>query len=105
LPGWGAKSSSKVLARYLHLEEIPDDADDWDVTVRGAARLATALAEGRDDADLYRRLATLDLDAPVMDDVDELRWTGPQPHFAEVCRSLDGPRLAERADRIAAART
>ena len=104
LPGWGAKSSSTVLARYLHLEEIPDDVDDWDVTVRSAARLAAALAEGRDDAGLYRRLATLDLDAPVMDDVDDLCWNGPRPHFAEMCRRLEGPRLAERADRLAAQR-
>ena len=102
LPGWGAKSSSTVLASYLHLEEIPDDANDWDVAVRGATRLATVLAEGREDAELYRRLATLDLEAPVMEDVDELCWTGPQPHFAEMCRSLDSPRLAERADRLAA---
>ncbi|MBC8364285.1 MAG: flap endonuclease [Actinobacteria bacterium] len=101
LPGWGAKSSSTVLARYLHLEEIPDDAGDWDVAVRGATRLATALADGREDSELYRRLATLDLEAPVMDNVDELCWTGPQPHFVEMCRRLDGPRLAERADRLA----
>ena len=50
LPGWGAKSAATVLARYEHLEAIPDAAKDWDVDVRGAVKLATTLAEGRDDA-------------------------------------------------------
>jgi hypothetical protein len=39
-----------------------------------------------------------------MDDVDDLCWNGPRPHFAEMCRRLEGPRLAERADRLAAQR-
>ena len=104
LPGWGAKSASTVLARYGHLEAIPDDPDEWDVTVRGATRLATTLAERRNDTGLYRRLATLALDAPVMDDVDELRWTGPADHLDAVCAHLDAPRVAERARRLAADR-
>ena len=37
LPGWGAKSAATVLARYEHVDAIPDDAAEWDVTVRGAA--------------------------------------------------------------------
>lgn len=105
LPGWGAKSSSVVLARYGHLESIPADAEDWDVTVRSAAKLATTLVERRDDAELYRHLATLDLDAPVMDDVEDLRWTGPADHLEAVCAHIDAPRVAERARRLAAERT
>ncbi len=104
LPGWGARSSSVVLARYGHIEDIPDDPSAWDVTVRGAARLATTLSEGRDEALLYRRLATLDLDAPVMAEVADLRWTGPLPHLPEMCRHLDASRLAERIQRLAADR-
>ena len=65
LPGWGAKSASTVLACYGHLENIPDDPEAWDVTVRGGPRLAATLAEQRTDAELYRRLATLDLDVMV----------------------------------------
>jgi 5'-3' exonuclease len=105
LPGWGAKSSSVVLARYGHLESIPADAEDWDVTVRSAAKLAATLVERRDDAELYRHLATLDLDAPVMDDVEDLRWTGPADHLEAVCAHIDAPRVAERARRLAAERT
>jgi 5'-3' exonuclease len=102
LPGWGAKSSSTILARYGHLEAIPADADDWDVPVRGAAKLAATLVERREEAELYRHLATLDLDAPVMDDVDDLRWTGPADHLDAVCAHIDAPRVAERARRLAA---
>ncbi|MEC9467917.1 MAG: 5'-3' exonuclease H3TH domain-containing protein [Actinomycetota bacterium] len=105
LPGWGAKSASTVLACYGHLENIPDDPEAWDVTVRGGPRLAAILAEQRTDAELYRRLATLDLDAPVMDDVEDLRWTGPAEHLDAVCAHLDAQRVAERARRLAAERT
>ena len=101
LPGWGAKSSAAVLARYGHLEDIPDDPDDWDVAVRGAAKLGAALAGARDDALLYRHLATLDLTAPVMADVEDLRWTGPADHLEALCAHLDAPRAAERARRLA----
>ena len=104
LPGWGAKSSATVLARYGHLESIPADAADWDIPVRGAVKLAATLAERRDDAELYRHLATLDLDAPVMDDVADLRWTGPADHLEAVCAHIDAPRVAERARRLAAER-
>ena len=105
LPGWGAKSASTVLACYGHLENIPDDPEAWDVTVRGGPRLAATLAVQRTDAELYRRLATLDLDAPVMDDVEDLRWTGPAEHLDAVCAHLDAQRVAERARRLAAERT
>ena len=104
LRGWGAKSSAAVLARYGHLEDIPDDPDDWDVAVRGAAKLGAALAGARDDALLYRHLATLDLTAPVMADVEDLRWTGPAEHLEALCAHLDAPRAAERARLLAADR-
>jgi len=104
LPGWGAKSSAVVLARYGHLEDIPDDPDDWDVAVRGATKLGTGRAGARDDALLYRHLATLDLTAPVMADVEDLRWTGPAKHLEALCAHLDAPRAAERARLLAADR-
>ena len=104
LPGWGAKSSAVVLARYGHLEDIPDDPDDWDVAVRGATKLGAVLAGARDDALLYRHLATLDLTAPVMADVEDLRWTGPAEHLEALCAHLDAPRAAERARLLAADR-
>ena len=104
LPGWGATSSAVVLARYGPREDIPDDPDDWDVAVRGATKLGAVLAGARDDALLYRHLATLDLTAPVMADVEDLRWTGPANHLEALCAHLDAPRAAERARRLAADR-
>jgi 5'-3' exonuclease len=104
LPGWGHKSASAVVARYGHLEEIPDDGSAWDVTVRGAARLSATLAEYRGVAILFRQLATLRTDAPVFDSVDELRWTGPRPAFADVCARLGSTTLLERARAVAQGR-
>ena len=101
LPGWGAKSSSTLLARYGHLEAIPADPEDWDVTVRGAAKLGATLVEHRDEVLLYRHLTTLDPTAPVMGHVDELAWKGPLDHLGDLCAHLDAPRLAERAVALA----
>ena len=71
LPGWGAKSAAAVLARYLHIEDIPPAAGQWDVTVRSGAKLAVTLQDNLDDALLFRTLATLQPDAPVSASVDE----------------------------------
>jgi 5'-3' exonuclease len=74
---WGEKSASAVLGRYEHLEAIPAAASDWDVEVRGAAALAATFAAQRDDALLYRRLATLRTDVPLAESLADLRWRGP----------------------------
>ncbi len=76
IPGWGAKSSATVLARYRRIEAIPDDASRWDVAVRGAATLARALAERRAEAALYKRLATLREDVPLAESLADLGWRG-----------------------------
>ena len=97
LPGWGARSAATILAEYGHLESIPRDASDWRVRVRGAERLAWTLGERRDEALLFRRLATLRTDIPVFDSVEDLRWRGPRPEFEALCRSMRAERLWERA--------
>ncbi len=102
LPGWGSKSTAAVLARYKHIEEIPERAKDWKVNVRGAARLAVTLAQQKDQALLFRRLATLDRAAPISDSVAALAWTGPAPAFAATCERLDAPELVGRAEKLAA---
>ncbi len=101
IPGWGAKSAATVLARYPRLEEIPPDPGQWDVKVRGAARLSAALEERRDEALLFRRLATVRTDAPLFSDVEELRWRGPLPGFVAEAARLDRPDLWDRAWQIA----
>ena len=98
LPGWGAKSAAAVLSRYPHLEDIPDSINAWDLKVRGAASLARALQEGREDALLFRELATLRLDAPIPEhDPEQLRWRGvDRPAFEAMAVRLRSPRLLER---------
>ena len=102
--GWGAKSAATVLARYLRLEDIPDDASTWDVRVRGAARLAEALAGAREEAALFRDLATLRTALPVFGDVDELCWKGPEPRFFDVCARFNAPGYYRRAQATASTR-
>jgi len=89
LPGWGAKSSAAVLAKFGHLEAIPDDYRAWHVNAASPARLAATLASERANAMLYRTLATLRTDVPLAETVDELRWTGPRPEFAALAARLD----------------
>ncbi len=101
IPGWGAKSAATVLARYPHLEAIPPDPARWEVKVRGATRLSAALEERRDEARLFRRLATVRTDAPLFSDVEELRWRGPLPGFEAEAARLDRPDLWDRAWQIA----
>jgi 5'-3' exonuclease len=100
VPGWGEKASGTVLGRYHHLERIPATASQWEVPVRGAARLAAALEENRSLAVLFRTLATLRTDVPVFTSVDELRWRGPMPDFQGVAERFGMPGLWERARRI-----
>jgi 5'-3' exonuclease len=95
LPGWGAKSAAAVLARFGHLEQIPDDWRTWSVNATSPARLARTLAENRDEAFLFRRLATLRADVEVFDSVEDLRWKGPRPEFKALAARLDTARTAE----------
>ncbi len=98
LRGWGAKTTATVLARYPHLEDIPRDPDQWQVTVRGAAKLAERLVADWEAAILFRRLATLVTDSDeVTGTVEDWRWRGPRADFAEVAASIDGSALVERA--------
>ena len=89
LQGWGPKSAAAILARYRHLEEIPDDWHRWETKITGAARLANTFARDRTAALLFRTLATLRFDVPVFESIDELRWAGPQDGFSQVAERLD----------------
>jgi 5'-3' exonuclease len=89
LKGWGAKSSAAVLSKFVHLEHVPTDWREWHVNVANAGALADTLSRERDRALLFRTLATLRTDINLFDDVDELRWNGPTPVFADVAARLD----------------
>ena len=89
LPGWGPKSAAAVLAKYEHLEAIPDDPKSWSVNASGAGALARTLVHDRDRALLFRDLATLRVDIRLFDSIDELRWNGPTAAFPALAARLD----------------
>jgi 5''-3'' exonuclease (including N-terminal domain of PolI) len=95
--GWGPKAAALVFSQYGHLENIPKDSQEWHPSIRRARPLADSLFATWEDALLFRTLATLRLDAPVVDSVDDLRWKGPALEFEECCRRLKSPELLRRA--------
>ena len=103
IPGiarWGAKSAAQVLTCYGHIEQIPDDPAEWAVKVRGAKSLADSLAENREDALLYRQLATLRLDAPITEDWRQMEWQGARREpYQQLCEELGFERLRESPDK------
>jgi 5'-3' exonuclease len=98
LPGWGAKSSAAVLARFGRLESIPADWRDWHVNAVNPTALAATLERERGTAMLYRTLATLRTDIPLFESVDELQWKGPTPAFAALRARLDAAAPADAGD-------
>jgi 5'-3' exonuclease len=102
LRGWGAKSTAAVLAKYRHLDAIPEDWREWRVNATSAGALARTLAAERDHALLFRTLATLRTDVSLFDDVEALRWRGPTASFADLTSQFD---RAVTDDRRTAPRT
>ncbi|RMH43685.1 MAG: flap endonuclease [Deltaproteobacteria bacterium] len=99
IPRWGAKSAAAVLARYRHIDAIPDDPAAWDVQVRGAGALAASLRAHRDEAALYRTLATLRTDVPLSESLADLRWRGAhRDAIAAICAELGETALLDRID-------
>ena len=94
--GWGAKAASVALSKYRHFENIPKDWHDWDPTIRRARPLAESLFGDWENALLYRTLATLRLDVPVFDSVDELKWKGPRGNFEQCSDRLRARDLYRR---------
>ena len=92
LHGWGPKSTAAVLARFRHLDAIPDDWRAWQANVANPAGLAKTWLRERDHALLFRTLATLRTDAVVMNSIEQLRWQGPTPAFAPLAARFDAAR-------------
>jgi 5'-3' exonuclease len=99
LKGWGAKSTAAVLAKFRHLEAIPDDPALWSVNAANSGTLARTLSQERERALLFRDLATLRTHLPLFDDVEALHWEGPRPEFEELAARLDG-RVPAAAGRV-----
>ena len=100
VPRWGERSAAAVLGRYQHLEAIPPDASQWQVSVRGAASLAQSLKEHRADAELYRRLATLRTDVPLQEEIEALGWRGASRSLlGTLCDEIGGAEIIARVAR------
>jgi 5'-3' exonuclease len=104
LPGWGEKAAAATFSRFPHFEDVPVDWRLWNPSIRGAKKLADVLFSRREEAALYRLLATLRTDAPTIATVDELEWKGPRPEFQQWCSPVgaDGLWLRAYTKRLAA---
>jgi 5'-3' exonuclease len=100
LRGWGPKSAAAVLAKFRHLEAIPEDPRVWGVNANNAGGLALTLARERDRAFLFRDLATLRTDIPLFTSIDALEWTGPTDAFPPLAARLDAAVQTERGSRL-----
>jgi 5'-3' exonuclease len=96
IAGWGLKAATLVLSQYPHLEDIPRDWQAWHPSIKRARALCESLFSAWHDALLFRTLATLRLDAPVFDSVEDLRWKGPRTNFEETCKRIKAPDLLRR---------
>ena len=99
IPGWGAKSAAVVLSHYKHLESIPDDPGKWKVNAVSAGRavsLAESLAQRREEALLYKELATVREDVPIQEKLSDLKWQGAYPRLKKICFQMGDERIPER---------
>lgn len=101
LKGWGAKSSSALLAHYQHIEQIPNDHNDWIPQVRSSQKLSQTLNDDYDLALLFKLIATIDYEAQTFESIDELEWKGPQKDFNKILEKVDGERLIAKVTRLA----
>jgi len=96
VPGWGVKAAALTLSQYPHLEDIPKDWTAWHPSIRKARPLAESLFNAWNEALLFRTLATLRLDVPVCETIEDLRWRGPRENFEKYCQRLKAPELLRR---------
>ena len=99
LRGWGVKAAALTLSQYPHLESIPKDWREWHPSIRRARLLSESLHNSWSEALLFRTLATLRLDVPVFENVEDLRWKGPRPSFEDYCRRMRSRDLLARVRR------
>ncbi len=99
IPGWGAKSSATMLSKFRHIEDIPTDIEQWDMTPGRARKLAENLAAHKDEAGLYRELTSLRTDVPLKESLVDLEWRGAQDGFKDFCAQLGANDIPARVSR------
>lgn len=101
VPGFGAKTAAALLAKFVHVEAIPAEPTAWPKGIRGADRLAETLNGMRDEVALYKKLATLRVDVPLRETLDDLRWRAITPALEKLAAKWDNPALVARAAKLA----
>lgn len=99
IQGWGAKSTAKVLAKFRHIEAIPDDPKQLPLGLGRATTLVGNLRANYEDALLFRELSTLRRDVPLKETLNDLKWQGAHPRLKKLCRELGDERIPERVTR------
>ncbi len=99
VPAWGAKSVATVLSKYPHIEDIPNDIEEWGISAGRARRLAENLEAHREESLLYRRLTTLRTDVPLEENLDDLEWHGAPEGFKQFCQDLGAEKILETVPR------
>jgi 5'-3' exonuclease len=94
--GWGAKSTSTVLAKFEHIESIPKDPKKLPLGLGRATTLVENLQQNYKDALLFRELSTLRKDVPLKEDLADLEWQGAYPRLKKLCQELRDERIPER---------
>lgn len=96
IQGWGEKSTATVLAKYKHIESIPNDPNKLGLSVGRATTLLENLKNNYKDALLFRELSTLRTDVPLKESLADLKWQGATPKLKKVCKELGSESIVER---------
>jgi len=96
IQGWGAKSTSTVLAKFKHIESIPQDPKKLPLGLGRATTLIENLQQNYKDAMLFRELSTLRYDVPLKEKLSDLKWIGAYPRLKKICHELGDERIPER---------
>jgi 5'-3' exonuclease len=99
IKGWGASSTSSVLARFKHIESIPKDPKKLPLGLGRATTLVENLQGNYKDALLFRELSTLRKDVPLKETLNDLKWQGAYPRLKKLCHELGDERIPERVKR------
>jgi 5'-3' exonuclease len=96
IKGWGASSTATVLAKFKHIESIPEDPKKLPLGLGRATTLVENLQQNYKDALLFKELSTLRTDVPLEEKLDDLKWRGAYPRLKKFCHELGDERIPER---------
>ncbi|MBE0683646.1 MAG: flap endonuclease [Anaerolineales bacterium] len=96
IQGWGEKSTATVLAKYKHIENIPNEPGTLGLSLGRAETLLGNLQKNYKDALLFRELSTLRTDVPLKESLNDLKWQGAIPRLKKVCKELGSESILER---------